>query len=341
MAAPDADGSGFNTVWERTLLVELRDEADNAVGSTPRARERLLMTLQARAPEPRRRSPGGGPAAAAGPLAPPRAQPRASASAYRAVLSSRSDLFFVFESDAIDRRTYSGALQEAHDLTTPFEGLPALLLSLAGRCDGARPGGGGRGGATVFAVLLLSACASRARLTFVEDLDIKFVELLSLSFAPRPRRSVEAAANDRYSRLAARAEAAEARLGALTDLVRRRYPGLLVQFEQQAAEREAAAEAPAALAPRGATAHVAARRAGAGAARPEALAPASPHTPAAAARCGCGRGGAAARGCWAAGDAGGGSPYCCGGQDPALPWDVCGADEEDENAALAAYYGFD
>jgi len=141
--------------------------------------------------------------------------------AYKLKLTSPSDLFFAFDA-TVDRRNFN-AMQESQGLTTPFTGLPDLLLDLLERCTNTPR--------AFFVVLLLSPGGRCARLTFMQDLQFKFVELCSLGFEQTRTQTVQQNASDRYHALAAHAAALDSELDALTAFVRRRHPGLLLQFQ--------------------------------------------------------------------------------------------------------------
>ncbi|KAI8466237.1 MAG: hypothetical protein J3K34DRAFT_524690 [Monoraphidium minutum] len=200
IGAMESSKRTWEEVWDRNITLELRAEIDGVVASKPSARKSLVLSVLQRAD------------ARTG-----------EALAFKLVLSSEADLFFVFEA-TLEPRQYA-LLQEAQGLTTPFHELPRLLAALADRCD--------RAPAAFFAVLLLSGCGERARLDFVQDLDFKFVELASLAFAACPDRVVRRAASARYHAARRRAAGLAAQLEGLAAAVKQRNPGLLVQFEQR------------------------------------------------------------------------------------------------------------
>lgn len=136
-----------------------------------------------------------------------------------AELTSESDLFF-HRTHTMDARAFRRASDE-QKLMVEFAEYPAVLVRQLDACV--------RQPHTHLAVLVLGPGGS-GHLDFIQNLEYRFVELLSVAVDASPDEAVRQSVSFRYNALSARAALMHARLQDVSALIKLKSPGLLAQM---------------------------------------------------------------------------------------------------------------
>ncbi|CAM9223061.1 unnamed protein product [Phaeothamnion confervicola] len=143
--------------------------------------------------------------------------------AVRVELSSEADLFFHFM-HVSDDPAYQ-AMQEQQKLMVDFPDYPNMLIRLLNHCI--------KEPHAHLAVLVMHHDAS-ARLDFIQNMEYKFVELMSLQFSRSPEDVVQHQITYRYNAMKSRLALMHARLQDINNLVKLKNPSLLLQLQRSA-----------------------------------------------------------------------------------------------------------
>ncbi|KAG8463075.1 hypothetical protein KFE25_001848 [Diacronema lutheri] len=142
-----------------------------------------------------------------------------------AELTSENDLFFHY-THAMDARAFR-SVQEGQKLMVDFAEYPAVLVRMLNACI--------KEPHTHLAVLVLGR-DGRAHLDFIQNLEYKFVELLSVEVSQSDDPVVRQSVAFRYQALKARVALMHARLQDVNALIKLKSPALLAQMQRY--ERE-------------------------------------------------------------------------------------------------------
>jgi len=136
-------------------------------------------------------------------------------------LTSENDIFF-HHVHSMDARGFRG-IQDQQKLMVDFVEYPSVLVRMLNACI--------KEPHTHLAVLVLGR-DRRAHLDFIQNLEYKFVELLSVAFAESDEETVRQAVSFRYNALKSRLALAQARLQDVNSLVKLKSPALLTQLSR-------------------------------------------------------------------------------------------------------------
>ncbi|KAL0210633.1 hypothetical protein RCL1_005069 [Eukaryota sp. TZLM3-RCL] len=183
--------SGFHTIYDREIPIELRSEAaPSQAGAQEAIRVKILL-----APE--------------------------GSSGIRVELTSESDLFFLYH-HSLDEISFR-ALQEQQRLMIDLNEFPQVLIRMVNQVL--------KEPHSHLAVMFLSASGS-ARLDFVQSLEYKYVELLSLTFQAASESVVRQSISFRYNSLKSRLALTNNRLSEINQLIKIKNPSLLLQLQR-------------------------------------------------------------------------------------------------------------
>lgn len=141
--------------------------------------------------------------------------------ALRVELSSESNLFFHYTHD-LDDSSFR-ALQEGQKLMVDFAEYPSVIVRNLNHCI--------REPHSHLAVFVMMRDGS-ARLDFIQNMEYKFVELLSLNFLSSPEDVVRQQISYRYNAVKSRLSLMQARLADVNALVKIKNPSLLLQLQK-------------------------------------------------------------------------------------------------------------
>ncbi|GLC43568.1 hypothetical protein PLESTM_001487400 [Pleodorina starrii] len=139
----------------------------------------------------------------------------------RVELCSESNLFFLYIHDV--NETSFKELQAVQRLMVDFPDYPTVLMRMLNQCV--------REPHAYLAVLIMYP-TGEARLDFIQNMEYKFVELLSCKFVAAGEDLVRMQVSYRYNVVKARMQLMEARLADVSAMVRVRDPGLLLQLQR-------------------------------------------------------------------------------------------------------------
>ena len=143
----------------------------------------------------------------------------------RLELSCENDLFFHFTSD-IDEETYK-IMQENQKLTVKFVEFSNLVKRLFNNCINEPQ--------SYIAVFIMQK-EGTARLDFIQNIEYKFIELLSIDFVNSPDDTVRKQISYRYNALRTKLELMQNRIQAISNIVRIKNPSLLLQIQKAPAK---------------------------------------------------------------------------------------------------------
>ncbi len=143
----------------------------------------------------------------------------------RIELSCENDLFFHFTSD-IDEETYK-IMQENQKLTVKFFEFSNLVKRLFNNCINEPQ--------SYIAVFIMQK-EGTARLDFIQNIEYKFIELLSIDFVNSPDDTVRKQISYRYNALRTKLELMQNRIQAISNIVRIKNPSLLLQIQKAPAK---------------------------------------------------------------------------------------------------------
>lgn len=138
-----------------------------------------------------------------------------------AELTSESDLFF-HHTHSMNARTFRGVCDEQR-LMVDFADYPAVLVRMLNACI--------KEPHTHLAVLVLGR-DGRSHLDFIQNLEYKFVELLSIEVNLSSDETVRQSVSFRYNALKSRLALMHARLQDVNALIKLKSPALLAQMQR-------------------------------------------------------------------------------------------------------------
>ncbi len=142
----------------------------------------------------------------------------------RVELSSEQDLFFHYM-HVIDAQGFA-QVQEQQKLMVDFADYPSVLVRMLNNCI--------KEPHTHLAVFVMKGGNGEvdARLDFIQNMEYKFVELMSAHFVRSPEDVVQHQISYRYSSLKQRLTVMEGRLKDVNNLVKLKNPSLLLQLQR-------------------------------------------------------------------------------------------------------------
>ena len=139
----------------------------------------------------------------------------------RLELSCENDLFFHFTSD-VDEETFK-VMQENQKLTVNFVEYSNLVKRLFNNCINDPQ--------SYIAVFIMQK-EGTARLDFIQNIEYKFIELLSVDFVNSPDDTVRKQISYRYNALRTKLELMQNRIQAISNIVKIKNPSLLLQIQK-------------------------------------------------------------------------------------------------------------
>ena len=139
----------------------------------------------------------------------------------RIELSCENDLFFHFTSD-IDEETYK-IMQENQKLTVNFKEFSNLLKRLFNNCINEPQ--------SYISVFIMQK-EGTGRLDFIQNIEYKFIELLSIDFVNSPDDTVRKQIGYRYNALRTKMEMMQERTIAINNIIKIKNPSLLHQINK-------------------------------------------------------------------------------------------------------------
>ena len=143
----------------------------------------------------------------------------------RLELLCENDLFFHFTSD-IDEETFK-IMQESQKLTVKFIEFSNLVKRLFNNCINEPQ--------SYIAVFIMQK-EGTARLDFIQNIEYKFIELLSIDFVNSPDDTVRKQISYRYNALRTKIELVQNRIQAISNIVKIKNPSLLLQIQKAPAK---------------------------------------------------------------------------------------------------------
>ena len=143
----------------------------------------------------------------------------------RIELSCENDLFFHFTSD-IDEETFK-IMQENQKLTVNFPEFSNLVKKLLNNCINEPQ--------SYIAVFIMQK-EGTARLDFIQNIEYKFIELLSIDFVNSPDDTVRKQISYRYNAIRTKLELVQNRIQAISNIVKIKNPSLLLQIQKAPAK---------------------------------------------------------------------------------------------------------
>jgi hypothetical protein len=139
----------------------------------------------------------------------------------RIELSCENDLFFHFTSD-IDEETFK-IMQESQKLTVNFVEFSNLVKKLFNNCINEPQ---------AFIAVFIMQKEGTARLDFIQNIEYKFIELLSIDFVNSPDETVRKQISYRYNAIRTKLELIQNRIQAISNIVKMKNPSLLLQIQK-------------------------------------------------------------------------------------------------------------
>ncbi len=139
----------------------------------------------------------------------------------RIELSCENDLFFHFTSD-IDEETFK-IMQESQKLTVNFVEFSNLVKKLFNNCINEPQS---------FIAVFIMQKEGTARLDFIQNIEYKFIELLSIDFINSPDETVRKQISYRYNAVRTKLELVQNRIQAISNIVKMKNPSLLLQIQK-------------------------------------------------------------------------------------------------------------
>ena len=187
---------GHRVIYEREVPFELRvqqaAEAPQEAGTLEAVKVKLLLLGDEQAP-----------------------------TAFRVELTSENDLFFHY-AHALDADSFQ-KMQEAQKLMVEFNEYASVLMRMLDMCI-QQPH-------SHLAVFVMQR-GGRGHLDFIQNMEYKFVELLSISFAASDDETVRQSIAFRYNAVKSRLALMQARLQDINALVKIKNPSLLLQLQR-------------------------------------------------------------------------------------------------------------
>ena len=139
----------------------------------------------------------------------------------RIELSCENDLFFHFTSD-IDEEIFK-MMQENQKLTVNFTEYSNLVKRLFNNCINEPQ--------SYIAVFIMQK-EGTARLDFIQNIEYKFIELLSIDFVNSPDDTIRKQISYRYNALRTKLELMQNRLQVINNIIKIKNPSLLLQIQK-------------------------------------------------------------------------------------------------------------
>ena len=152
--------------------------------------------------------------------------------ALRVELTSETNLFFHYVHELTEASFHD--LQEGQKLMVEFAEYSSVLLRMLNNCI--------KEPHTHLAVFIMHD-SGEARLDFIQNMEYKFVELLSCKFANSSEEEVRSQITYRYNVVKSRLALMQARLADVNALVKIKNPSLLLQLQRTPARSPPVAEA--------------------------------------------------------------------------------------------------
>lgn len=137
-------------------------------------------------------------------------------------LTSENDLFFHYI-HTLDENSFQ-QLQESQKLMIDFSEIPTILIRMLNSCI-KEPHN--------FLAVLIMHRDGRARLDFIQNMEYKFIELLSLDFLASTEEMVRQQITYRYNAVKSKLAIMQARLQDVNALIKIKNPSLLLQLNKQ------------------------------------------------------------------------------------------------------------
>ena len=144
-----------------------------------------------------------------------------SPSQIRIELSCENDLFFHFTSD-VDEETFK-VMQDNQKLCIQFNEYSNLTKRLLNNCINEPQ--------SYIAVFIMQKKGT-ARLDFIQNIEYKFIELLSIDFVNSPDDTVRRQIAYRYNALRSKLELMQNRIQTISNIVKLKNPSLLLQIQK-------------------------------------------------------------------------------------------------------------
>eukprot|EP00435_Cladocopium_sp_Y103_P006619 s2475_g2.t1 len=145
-------------------------------------------------------------------------------------VTSENDLFFHF-THSVDENTFR-EMQEKQKLMIDFSDYVTVIIKMLNNCI--------KEPQSFLAVFVMQR-DGQARLDFIQNMEYKFVELLSLSFDASPEEVVRQQITFRYNSVKGRLALMQSKLHDMSALVKVKNPSLLLQLQNQKASGARAA----------------------------------------------------------------------------------------------------
>jgi len=140
--------------------------------------------------------------------------------------TSEADLFFNYSS--MINEEYFLKIKEEQKLNVEFTGFLSLLLKLINNCQ--------KEPQNFFSVFFMQR-DGQARLEFIQNMEFKFLELLSLDFLASPEEVIRQNISFRYSLLKAKSQVLQTKLKDVSALLKVKNPSLLLQLQKGTSSR--------------------------------------------------------------------------------------------------------
>jgi len=141
----------------------------------------------------------------------------------RIELSSEADLFFSFL-HIIDEDVYHD-VQNDQKLVVEFSDYPNVLIRMLNACI--------REPHVHLAIFTMVGAAHEGTLEFIQNMEYKFIELMTCAFTRSPEEQVQQHITYRYNAVKQKLAVMQARLYALNNLVKTKNPSLLLQLQNK------------------------------------------------------------------------------------------------------------
>ena len=139
----------------------------------------------------------------------------------RLELSCENDLFFHFTSD-IDEETFK-VMKEKQKLNVDFPEFSNLVKKLYNSCINDPQS---------FIVVFIMQKEGTARLDFIQNIEYKFIELLSIDFVNSPDETVRKQITYRYNAIRTKLELELNRIQTISNIIKTKNPSLLLQIQK-------------------------------------------------------------------------------------------------------------
>jgi hypothetical protein len=189
-------GEGFKIIFDREIPIELRLQDNNTgaqeAGTLESIKTKIMIQGELQNP-----------------------------SVLKMELTSESDLFFNYVC-VVEDNSYA-KMRDEQKLNIDMNGLPNLLIKIFNNCQ--------KDPNTYFAVLFITGDGP-ARLDFIQNLEYKFLELLTLDFAPASEEAVRQNITFRYNVMKAKCNYLQDKLKQVSELVKLKNPSLLLHLQK-------------------------------------------------------------------------------------------------------------